>query len=111
MHQNTTVKQRQLERLIEDLESDHSGEIAVKQAEQNLLNHYAQLIRHKLQIEKLLTQESKLEDGPLSEHSILLKQQKQLSTEIEKVYNVTIHFFTHDGSILSCYIHSILDYY
>lgn len=84
-HQNTAEKQRQLEKLIEELECDNGAEIAVKQAEQDLLNHYAQLIRHKLQIEKLLTQEGQIQSGPLSEHSMLLKQKKQLSTDLEKV--------------------------
>lgn len=93
VNQNTTEKQRQLERLIEDLESDDSTEIAVKQAEQDLLNHYAQLIRHKLQIETLLAPEDKIENDPLSEHSMLLRQQKKVSTEIEKVCTNTLLSF------------------
>lgn len=86
VQQNTAEKQRKLERLIEELQSNVGIDVEVKQAEQDVLNHYAQLMRHKLQIEKLLMQETSMENAASQQHVLLLEQQDKLSEEIEKVF-------------------------
>lgn len=84
--QNAKEKQKKIEQLLQDMDKSKSSEnLHTEQAQEALLSHYVELMKHKFQIEQLLSQHENVTDEPYSEFSALQNKQEALVEEFQKV--------------------------